>query len=96
MYDNGDKKCLKFSIQKKLNQLPKLESELADRTLYKALGISRSTWFKYKSAQCGDKYDLPLIHAIQLARFFNCKVDELLNIDVKPLTEPDLKQFDKK
>lgn len=95
MYESGYKKCLKFSIQEKLNQLPRLESELADRTLYKALGISRSTWFNYKSAKSTDKYDLPLIHAIKLAGFFNCKIEELLNMDVEPITERELKRFDK-
>lgn len=95
MYENDNKMSLKFSIQTKLNQLPRLESEFADRTLYKALGISRSTWFKYKSTKCSDNYDLPLIHAIRLADFFNCKVEKLLNIEVEPLTKAELKRFDK-
>ena len=86
----------KFSIREKLNWLPKEESLLSGRTLYKELGISRSTWFNYLNAKPGDGYDLPLINAIKLARFFNCPVEELVNISIPTITLSKLKELDEK
>jgi hypothetical protein len=89
-------KSTKFCIKEKLNLLPKKESLLYGRTLYKKLGISRSTWSNYLNAKPEDEYDLPLTNAIKLAKFFNCPVEELINISISGITIADLKELDEK
>jgi hypothetical protein len=96
MREFSTKKAAKYLIKEKLNRLPKEESLISGRTLYKELGISRSTWFNYLNAKPDDKYDIPLINAIRLARYFGCSVEDLVNIQIQPITLEELKRHDRK
>lgn len=73
---------LKFSIEEKLDKLPHVERNEALKKLPAVLDVSRMTFYKYRYIKKNDNQDIPGMKLIMLAKYFNCNVEELINVDV--------------
>lgn len=73
---------LKFSIEEKLDSLPHIERNEAMNKLPAVLDVSRMTFYKYRYIKKNDNQDIPGTKLVLLAKYFNCNVEELINVDV--------------
>jgi hypothetical protein len=73
---------LKFSIEEKLDLLPYIKRQNALKTLPAALDVSRMTLYSYRSIKRNEKVDIPATKLFILAKFFDCKMEDLFNIHV--------------
>jgi hypothetical protein len=85
---------LKYKIWERLNSLSHEEYKIAIRTLPAALKISPRTFFRYMYTRIDEDYSMPVDHLAQLARFFNCRIEDLLNYVPPPLSARKIKLQD--
>jgi hypothetical protein len=76
----------KYRIKEKLELLTYEEYKLVMKAFPRALKISQRTFHRYMYTRIHEKYSMPVDHLAQLARFFNCRMEDLLNYDPPPLT----------
>ena len=81
----------KYKIKEKLEALTHTEYKIYLKTLPKALRISSRTFLRYLYTRIDDIYSMPADHLAQLARFFNCRIEDLLNYEPPPLSRKKLK-----
>jgi len=81
----------KYKIKEKLESLTHTEYKTYIKSLPKALRISSRTFLRYLYTRIDDLYSMPADHMAQLARFFNCKIEDLLNYEPPPLTGKKMK-----
>lgn len=86
------KKEYKYNIKEKLDMLSHTEYRSAIYVLPKALKIHQRTFFRYLYTKVNDNYSMPVDHLARLARFFNCKIEDLLNFEPLPLTLKEMRQ----
>lgn len=89
------KREYKYKIKEKLDLLSHTEYRSAIYVLPKALKIHQRTFFRYLYTKVNENYSMPVDHLARLARFFNCKIEDLLNFEPQPLTLKEMRQ-DKK
>ena len=77
---------LKYRLKEKLNMLPHEEYKIVMITFPQALKISQRTFHRYIYTRIDEKYSMPVDHLARLARFFNCRIEDLLNYKPSPLT----------
>jgi|WetSurMetagenome_2_1015567.scaffolds.fasta_scaffold03202_2 hypothetical protein len=85
----------KYKIKEKLDKLSHKEYKSAINIIPKALKVHQRTFFRYMYTTVNEEYSMPVDHLARLAKFFNCKIDELLNFEPKPLTFKEMKNQDK-
>lgn len=73
---------LKFSIEEKLDALPHIKRDDALKTLPAILDVSPMTFYNYRTIKKSDKQDIPSTKLAMLARYFNCKTEDLINVSV--------------
>jgi len=86
------KKEYKYRIKEKLDLLSHNEYKLALVVLPKALKIHQRTFFRYLYTKVNEDYSMPVDHLARLARFFNCRIEDMLNYEPKPLTMKDMEK----
>jgi hypothetical protein len=82
----------KYKIKEKLDKLSHQEYRSAIYILPKALKIHQRTFFRYMYTTVNEEYSMPVDHLARLAKFFNCKIEELLNFEPQPLTLKEMKK----
>jgi hypothetical protein len=80
----------KYKIKEKLDLLAYQEYKSVLRVMPKALEIHERTFLRYIYTRVNDKYSMPVDHLARLARFFNCRIEDMLNYEPKPLTIKDM------
>ena len=88
---NSINEQLKFTINDKLNQLPYIDRELAVRALPRALGITKTTFYRWRMAKTDQRQDILGEKLIMLASFFKCSIIELFTVPPQSLSQSDLK-----
>ena len=78
--------AFKYRIKEKLELLSYEEYQLAVKAFPRALKISQRTFHRYMYTRIHEKYSMPVDHLARLARFFNCRMEDLLNYDPLPMT----------
>jgi hypothetical protein len=73
---------LKFLIEEKLDSLPYSQRKEALQILPAMLDISRLTFYKYRTIRRDENQDIPSTKLATLAGYFNCKVEDLINISI--------------
>ena len=86
------KKEYKYRIKEKLDLLSHNEYKSALVILPKALKIHQRTFFRYLYTKVHESYSMPADHLARLARFFNCKIEDLLNFEPQPMTLKEMKE----
>lgn len=81
----------KYRIKERLDLLTHEDFKTAIRVLPKALNISQRTFYRYVYTRIHDKYSMPVDHLARLARFFNCRIEDMLNFDPPPLIVKEVK-----
>jgi hypothetical protein len=69
----------RYKIKEKLEIFTYPDYVLAKRTLPKVLQINKRTFEKYMYTKVQENYDMPANHLAMLAKFFNCKMEDLIN-----------------
>lgn len=82
---------LKYKIKERLELLTHEEYKLAIKILPTALKISSRTFFRYMYTRVNENYSMPVDDLARLARFFNCRIEDLLNYEPAPLSTKRLK-----
>lgn len=82
----------KYKIKEKLDLLPYQEYKSVLNVMPKAMEIHQRTFLRYIYTRVNDNYSMPVDHLARLARFFNCKIDDLLNFEPQPLTLKEMKE----
>ena len=77
---------LKYRIKERLDLLTHAEFKSIINVIPKALNISQRTFYRYMYTRINDKYSMPVDHLARLARFFNCRIEDMLNYEPPPLT----------
>ena len=85
----------KYKIKERMDALPHHEHHAAMRLIPKALLISQRTFLRYMYTRIDDKYSMPVDHLARLAKYFNCRIEDMLNYDPPPLTGISIKKKDK-
>lgn len=86
----------KYNILSKLESLSVKKYKQAKELMPLALEISKRTFEAYLYAKIGDKQSITPDKLQVIASYFNCKVDDLLNEDVKSINYEKLLQEAKK
>lgn len=94
-------KQYKYRIKEKLEELPYSELISAKKNLPKILGISFGSFKRYIYYKNGNPATIPADHLAILARFFNCKTDDMFNYELprasrKDILHPDRMRIAKK
>jgi hypothetical protein len=76
---------LKYSIKDALESLSVKEYKVALKKIPECLGISQRTFERYLDVKATDTYSIPSDHLAALAIFFNCSMEELVNIDPRTI-----------
>ncbi len=76
---------LKYKIQEKLESLSYKDYGIAIQELPKVLQISRRTFQRYLKTRVYESYSIRSDDLVKLSKFFNCKIEDLLNYDPPPL-----------
>jgi hypothetical protein len=71
------------------------EYQAAIKAIPQALEISQRTFLRYMYTRLNEKYSMPVDHLARLAKFFNCRIEEMLNYNPRPLTIKTLRYTDK-
>jgi hypothetical protein len=87
-----NKKEYKYRIKEKLDLLSHNEYKSALVVFPKALKIHQRTFFRYLYTKVNENYSMPVDHLARLARFFNCRIEDMLNYEPKPLTMKDMEK----
>lgn len=84
----------KYCINKKLNELSVTDYKKTLKFLPVQLGISTSSFNKYRSIKVGAAQDIPHTIVAKLEQFFGIKPGELQNFttEMRPLSEIDDKE----
>lgn len=69
----------RYKIKEKLEIFSHHDYILAKRVLPQVLKINKRTFEKYMYTKIEDNYDMPANHLAMLAKFFNCKMEDLIN-----------------
>jgi hypothetical protein len=81
----------KYRLKEWLDSLSHQEYKSVTKNAPKALQISPRTFYRYINTRIDDSYSMPVDHLARLARFFGCRIEELLNYDPPPLCFKELK-----
>lgn len=81
----------KYCLKAKMNSLTREEYKIAIRTLPVALNITQRTFYRYLNTSILEEYSMPVDDLARLARFFNCRIEDLLNYEPAPLSTKRLK-----
>ena len=76
----------KYRIKDMMESLTHQEYQSAIKAIPIALNISQRTFLRYTYTRLNDKYSMPVDHLARLAKFFNCRIEDLLNYEPLPLT----------
>ncbi len=76
---------LKYRLKEKLDMLPHEEYKIVMKTFPQALKISQRTFHRYIYTGMTETYSMPVDHLARLARFFNCRIEDMLNYKPTPL-----------
>jgi hypothetical protein len=76
---------LKYRVREKLYNLPHDQYILVKKALPKALKIIQSTFRKYIYTRIYETYSMPADHLASLAKFFKCRMEDMLNHDPPPI-----------
>ena len=87
---------LKYKIKERLELLSHEEYKVAIKTLPVALKVSSRTFFRYMYTRVQEDYNMPVDHLARLAKFFSCKIEDLLNYEPTPLSFRGIKVKDSK
>ena len=82
----------KYKIKEKLDLLSYQEYRSVLHVIPKALKIHQRTFLRYIYTRINDNYSMPADHLARLARFFNCKIEDLLNFEPQPMTLKEMKK----
>lgn len=85
----------KYKIKEKLDLLSYQEYKAVLHIMPKALMIHQRTFLRYIYTRINDNYSMPVDHVARLARFFNCKIEDMLNFEPQPLTLKVVKEKNK-
>ena len=80
----------KFTINDRLELLPKKESIILRRTIAKLLGKSREQTSRILNATEDSTLELPARVVIQLSNYFGCSPDEIYTNPPKPISQKEL------
>ena len=72
-----------------------VEYKAAIKILPAALKISSRTFFRYMYTRMNENYSMPVDDLARLSRFFNCRIEEMLNYEPPPLSAKRIKVKDK-
>ena len=67
------------------------EYQAAIKAIPIVLKISQRTFFRYMYTRIHEKYSMPVDHVALLAKFFGCRIEDLLNYDPPPLTMKEIR-----
>lgn len=81
----------KYTIKEKLNKLTRDEYRAALKDLPRALNISQRTFYRYINTRITESYSIPSDDLARLARFFNCRIENLLNYEPSPISGKEIK-----
>ena len=85
----------KYKIKELMDALPHLEHHAIMSMIPKALMISQRTFLRYMYTRIDDKYSMPVDHLARLAKYFNCRIEDMLNYDPTPLSLSGIRKHDK-
>jgi len=85
----------KYRIRERLESLSYEEHQLAIKILPKALNISQRTFYRYVYTRLSERYSMPVDHLARLAKFFNCRIEDLLNYEPQPVKIDGIRKKDK-
>jgi hypothetical protein len=85
----------KYNLKEKLDLLSYQEYKLVLHVLPEALKIHKRTFLRYMYTRVNENYSMPVDHLARLARFFNCKIEDMLNFEPQPLTLKEMKHQEK-
>jgi hypothetical protein len=85
----------KYRIKERLELLTHEEYTSALKSLPKALNISPRTFLRYLYTRIDDDYSMPADHLARLAKFFNCRIEDMLDYDPPPLSFKEIRKKDK-
>jgi predicted DNA-binding transcriptional regulator AlpA len=85
----------KYRIKDKLNELNHSDYLIAIKSLPKALKITSRTFYRYMNTKISEEYSMPVDHIARLTKYFNCKIEEMLNYEPPPLATEGFKVRDK-
>lgn len=86
---------LKYKIQEKLESLSYKDYGIAIQELPKVLQISRRTFQRYLKTRVYESYSIRSDDLVKLSKFFNCKIEDLLNYDPPPFKVKGIRQHRK-
>ena len=72
-----------------------VEYKAAIKILPAALKISSRTFFRYRYTRMNENYIMLVDDLARLSRFFNCRIEEMLNYEPPPLSAKRIKVKDK-
>jgi len=81
----------KYTLKEKLNMLTREEYRAALKDLPRALNITQRTFYRYMNTKISESYSIPSDDLARLARFFNCRIEEMLNFEPPPLSSKIIK-----
>jgi hypothetical protein len=85
----------KYCLKERLNSLTLEEYKSALKTLPKALNITQRTFYRYINTRISEGYSMPGDNMAKLARFFNCRIEDMLNYEPPLLSSKEIKVKDK-
>ena len=72
-----------------------VEYKAVIKILPAALKISSRTFFRYRYTRMNENYIMLVDDLARLSRFFNCRIEEMLNYEPPPLSAKRIKVKDK-
>jgi hypothetical protein len=83
---------LKFRLQEKLDSLSYADRKVALEAIPSILGITRQTFFRWRTARKNGGIDIPVSKLIVISRILNCSIEELIADEI---SAPSLEQCKK-
>ena len=85
----------KYTLKERLNLLTRDEYRSAIRDLPRALGITQRTFYRYMNTRISESYSIPSDDLARLARFFDCRIEDMLNYEPPLLSTKRVKVHNK-
>ncbi|MFC2080438.1 helix-turn-helix domain-containing protein [Bacteroidota bacterium] len=76
----------KYNLKERLEALPHQDYHDALVYIPQSLNITQRTFSRYLNTRITESYSMPADHLARLAKFFNCRIEALLNYDPLPLS----------
>lgn len=81
---------LKYDVLRRLNELPKSQHSITKTELPKQLGVSQRTFDGWLYIKKDESQNVPSEALAILARFFECSMESLINVEIPEFTAEDL------